>query len=189
MKEIVLASGHRSMVSDEDYDYLSRWKWKRHPQGYAARTGYVDRKFVTLLMHRVITGAARGEEVHHLNGNKLDNRRENLQLIGRSDHKRHHAPALVAFQKSRQVYPDRKPCIECGKEFAVNPRKRKRNVCCSTECSTARRVRAANAARAARAALREPNRCESCGVPISSGKATRCIECFRAGRKPDGTFG
>ena len=32
----------------------------------------------------------KGEEVHHINGNKLDNRIENLEVLSIVEHKKHH---------------------------------------------------------------------------------------------------
>lgn len=81
MKEIVLCTGALVLVDDDDFAVLSHWKWKLHPQGYACRTVTGGG---TLLMHRQITAAPRGTDVDHINRNKLDNRRENLRVVGRS---------------------------------------------------------------------------------------------------------
>jgi hypothetical protein len=91
--------------------------------------------------HRVIMERHLGrklldtEEVHHINRNPLDNRIENLQVMNRLDH-------IELHKKEKQKYPDYKNCIECNKEFMVNPRKRARNKCCSKECAQKIRVRA-----------------------------------------------
>lgn len=73
------------------------------------------------------------EEVHHINHDPLDNRMENLQLVVRSEHIKTHAT-------EKQIYPDTKICVRCGTKFKVNPRKRKRNKCCSPKCAQAIRV-------------------------------------------------
>src|SRR3990172_3762336 len=65
------------------------------------------------------------EQIHHLNGNPLDNRLENLQILDCKTH--------MCLHKQR--YPDMKNCVVCSKEFKVNLRKRKRNKCCSAECA------------------------------------------------------
>ncbi len=80
MKQIELTQGQVALVSDEDYEWLSQWKWyfHRHPRG-----GYAERRAgsKTLGMHIVIarrmglTG-----RVDHKNQDKLDNQRFNLRL-------------------------------------------------------------------------------------------------------------
>lgn len=80
------------------------------------------------------------EHVHHRNGDPLDNRLENLEVVLSHTHMRLH----------KQQYPDRKECVRCGVPFLVNPRKRKRDKCCSPECAQAMRVDAALTARGLR---------------------------------------
>lgn len=129
------------MVDDDDFERLSHNRWHRHPQGYAWRkTSKGAGKTITLLMHRVVMNAPAGMEVDHIHGNKLDNRKSELALITPLEHRRKHVHLLVAAQKARQVYPDRKACVVCGTEFQVNPRKRKRHKCCSPACAQAVRV-------------------------------------------------
>lgn len=70
------------------------------------------------------------EHVHHKNGNPLDNRIENLEVLDPKQHMRLH----------KQQYPDEKSCVRCGAKFIVNPRKRKRNKTCSKSCAQSLRV-------------------------------------------------
>jgi hypothetical protein len=84
MKEIPLTQGKVALVDDEDYEFLSRWKWCAMRQGYdrfrAYRGTESKGRFKGVLMHRVITGALPGQTVDHINRDPLDNRKENLRL-------------------------------------------------------------------------------------------------------------
>lgn len=66
-------------VSPEDAERVMERRWHLQPQGYAARTEG-KRK---LLMHRFLAGLDYGDprQVDHRNGNRLDNRRENLIVV------------------------------------------------------------------------------------------------------------
>lgn len=133
MKELNIMGGHKCLVDDDVWEWAHCFKWKLHKGGYAQLSSYN-------LLHRLITGNQQGFQVHHINENKLDNRRENLTLETPSEHQKHHYHRIVDFQKSRQKYPNKKPCSHCGETFMVNPRKRKRNKCCSFKCAQSMRV-------------------------------------------------
>lgn len=82
-KLILLTKGKCAVVDDEDYENLSSFRWHYAGAGYAARRrlkaeGGYDK---ILYMHRVILGQPDGLDVDHINGNKLDNRRENLRAV------------------------------------------------------------------------------------------------------------
>jgi len=77
-----------ALIDDEDYEKVMsalgpRSKWYAHcPPGathYAMAWSHV-----TTLMHRVIMDAPKGMDVDHINGDTLDNRKQNLRLCTRS---------------------------------------------------------------------------------------------------------
>lgn len=51
---------------------------------YAARRVLVDGKSTNIYLHRVIMDAKKGQFVNHINGNGLDNRRCNLEIVTQS---------------------------------------------------------------------------------------------------------
>lgn len=93
MKEIALTKGYVAIVSDEDYDRINANKWHAvegwGPHVAASRwlpKQLGKRRKATTIAHDVL-GVARSEikplVVDHINGNELDNRRENLRLVNR----------------------------------------------------------------------------------------------------------
>src|SRR5690606_36282447 len=84
MKEIPLTKGYVALVDDEDYEWLSQWKWTALVTGKQVY-GYRKSGRTNILIHRLITDAPRGSVVDHINRNTLDNQRENLRVVGRKE--------------------------------------------------------------------------------------------------------
>jgi len=85
MKEIKLTRGRAALVSEQDFDDINNYRWFSGNHGYAARMIRTEsgiRK--TLLMHVQIIGSVEGLEIDHVNGNTLDNRRDNLRHVTHS---------------------------------------------------------------------------------------------------------
>lgn len=85
MKYIKLTQGKKTIVDNEDFDYLNQWKWHFHNNGYAVRTinsggGRKLNKTTQLKMHRVIVNTPKDFMTDHINGNRLDNRKVNLRI-------------------------------------------------------------------------------------------------------------
>lgn len=66
----------------------------------------------------------RHEVVHHINGNKRDNRIENLVVMTKAEHSRLH----------NQIYSRKLNCAVCNKEFEVTRHRQGRARVCSEEC-------------------------------------------------------
>jgi hypothetical protein len=87
-KEIPLTKGMVALVDDEDYYDLSKYRWYANKTGwntyYAFRnTPRQSGKQHLIRMHRVILNPPSDMEVDHINGNGLDNRKENLRIVTR----------------------------------------------------------------------------------------------------------
>ena len=74
------------LFDEEDKELVSQNKWHLMKNGYVACTKYVkgsgrkNQKNICIYFHRIITNAPKGKVVDHINGNKLDNRKENLRV-------------------------------------------------------------------------------------------------------------
>jgi hypothetical protein len=88
MKLIPLTRGREAMVDDCDYEYLMQWKWLYHsngrPTGYAIRAEYSAGQQRIVRLHRVVAArhglVTAGEQIDHIDGDGLNNCRENLRL-------------------------------------------------------------------------------------------------------------
>jgi hypothetical protein len=95
MQYIELSQGKRAMVDDEDYEWLSQWKWSlfhnknRAGNGYAVRNIYEGgRVKERIYMHRAITNAQPGQEVDHADRDGINNQRANLRIATRQENSR-----------------------------------------------------------------------------------------------------
>lgn len=84
MAYIDLTQGKVALIDDEDYEYLSQWKWYYHKSGYAVRTDYSTGQQRSVKMHRLVNDTPIGYDTDHKNRNKLDNRKSNLRTATRS---------------------------------------------------------------------------------------------------------
>lgn len=83
-QSIPLTKGKVALVDDQDYAYLSQWRWRVNSKGYAIRSETINGKEVVYCMHRIILGAKRGQYVDHINHDRLNNIRANLRLCTQS---------------------------------------------------------------------------------------------------------
>lgn len=105
MKEIPLTQGLVALVDDEDYEELMQYKWhacKHKYTYYAFRNHQVYPGYrISVRMHRQIMRAQANEIIDHINGNGLDNRKENLRIVSSSQNaanRRAHAGSKSRFK-------------------------------------------------------------------------------------------
>lgn len=82
MKTIQLTQNKITLVDDEDYEYLSQWKWnafKTKNGFYAARCIWVNKKPKNIYMHRLIMNTEKGLMCDHIDHDTLNNQKSNLR--------------------------------------------------------------------------------------------------------------
>lgn len=93
--EIPLTQGQVAIIDVADLPLISQYgwcaEWKPKINGFYASgySGTVDGRKRYHLMHRLLTGAGKGQVVHHKNHNGLDNRRCNLAVCTSRENKLH----------------------------------------------------------------------------------------------------
>lgn len=103
-KEIPLTQGKFAIVDDCNYEWLTQWKW------YAVCTGKLKMWYVarvenhkTILMHREILGAKKGQITDHKNHNGFDNRLANIRLCSYSENAQNRMPYKNSTNKHKGV--------------------------------------------------------------------------------------
>lgn len=100
MKTITLSNNGIAVVDDEDYDWLSVYKWSHNGIGYIQ--SWINKRVV--LMHRLIMNAQPGQELDHINRVKHDNQRHNLRFVSRTENMNNmpYIDYSTAFQGTRK---------------------------------------------------------------------------------------
>jgi hypothetical protein len=117
MKTIELTKGYFSTVDEKDFDFLSRFSWcaQTHPRTTYAITLYDPGIGIKKIasMHRIIMGNPKGFEVDHIDGDGLNNLRENLRICTVSENRRNRRKLDTTLSQykgvSSQYYVDGKP--------------------------------------------------------------------------------
>jgi hypothetical protein len=83
MKEIKLNKGFVTLVDDEDYDLISRWKWHvfKNNLNYYARTNIFQ---IKVYVHQMLMNCPKNMEIDHIDHNGLNNQRSNLRIVTHS---------------------------------------------------------------------------------------------------------
>jgi len=87
MKIIPLTKGMETLVDDEDFERFGHLKWHFTTAGYAARRPWcpINKKAKgSVYLHREICQTPKGLHTDHVNGVRLDNRKENLRVCNPS---------------------------------------------------------------------------------------------------------
>lgn len=94
MKHIKLNNGMNTIVDDDDFEKLSKYQWRFNKE-YAEASTKIDGKRTTIRQHRLIMGLPQKVGIiDHINGNKLDNRKNNLRLCTPSQNRMNTGPNI-----------------------------------------------------------------------------------------------
>lgn len=97
MKIINISKNKVVLIDDADFERINSFKWTAancptNSSYYAQRRGKnKEGKLTTIKMHRFIMDCPKGLQVDHINGNTLDNRRENLRITTGENNSRNRA--------------------------------------------------------------------------------------------------
>jgi hypothetical protein len=100
---LILAQDTFVEIDVEDLEHISGYFWRINSNGYAV-TGRAER---TILMHRMLTGAKKGQLVDHASGDGLNNRRSNMRICTPAENSRNRRIAKSNKSGYKGVYADR----------------------------------------------------------------------------------
>lgn len=110
-------TGNYAIIDSDDYDKVIAYgKWYENSSGYAVKKTRIKGKNVSIRMHMLVNNTPIGCGFHtdHINGNRLDNRKENLRAVTPAlntwnkhkerKHTKYDLPAGISFDKSKNQY-------------------------------------------------------------------------------------
>lgn len=99
MKKIPLTKGKFVLVDDEDFNFVSSYKWKCSC-GYAKRAVTINKKKTTISLHRELIGAKEGEKVVFKDHDPLNCCKGNL-LVGSQKNVMEHSRGRYKDRESK----------------------------------------------------------------------------------------
>lgn len=132
MKEIILsgkkAKGMSVKVDDTDYEKYNHLRWHLSSTGYAVRRTNGE----TIRLHRLIMNCPEGMVVDHLNGNKLDCRRNNMRICSQKENScNRHNTKGYCYDKSKGRWMVRYRGKFCGRYNTEEEAKKAYQLFCS----------------------------------------------------------
>lgn len=103
MKEIKLANTTEvALVDDEDFEFINQYSWHFRSQKirYASSSIKIDGKRLNKLMHRLIMKVSENEQIDHIDGNKLNNQKNNLRIATKSQNRMN----IPKFKNKSSIY-------------------------------------------------------------------------------------
>jgi hypothetical protein len=102
---IPLSRGQYAIVDTADLLLVSRYRWRVTMKGRSIfeNFGAMTRGSRPMVMHRLITDAPPGLDVHHRDGDSLNNRHENLLVCTKDEHQRIHISERVELNTHRLI--------------------------------------------------------------------------------------
>lgn len=101
MKQIELSQGLYTLVDEEDFIFLNQIRWSAN-YNKKTKVWYAVNSRKGLSLHRYLLGVTDSSIlVKHKNGNTLDNRRENLELISKSESRIRSKKRTTTVNKSK----------------------------------------------------------------------------------------
>ncbi len=120
MIEISLTQGEISLIDDEDFEEVSRYKWRinRKKNSCYARTNATDcnGKKITLFIHQLVMNSKPGDQVDHKDHNGLNNQKYNLRFCTYSENQQN---------KLKQIFYDGKKTLSKYKGVSWHRRDKK----------------------------------------------------------------
>lgn len=108
MPTMPLTKGQVAIVDDEDYEFLSQWKWTFDRYAYRMRSRQGKKRpwqMHRAVMERVLEGdIPKGYDIDHIDGDGLNNRRGNLRLATRSQNLQNRVGNAKATSKYKGVF-------------------------------------------------------------------------------------
>ena len=123
MKTIDLGQGYFAKVDDDVFEKINNKKWyvlKREKHtSYAVCKVKTDNGWINLSMHTLIMGLKKGKEIDHIDGDGLNNQKDNLRFCTRSENNRNRKPYGKSKYKGVVIYTQKRKYTKQNGEVSL----------------------------------------------------------------------
>jgi hypothetical protein len=106
---VINISGYAVLIDDDMAERIAQYTWHKEKIGYfsAYKKGTGRKNLEIITLHRFIARAKKGEIVDHINGDTLDNRRENLRICKQAENAKNKGGIVKGDSGYRCVFFDK----------------------------------------------------------------------------------